>query len=104
MLDWPVSIASHHFARNPAQPRRAPGLRRLTRRESQVLQLIGEGKRSKQIGAILRIELATVEKHRSRIRTKLGIEGRMGLLRFAIANRFYQTHARFETVVLELSD
>jgi DNA-binding CsgD family transcriptional regulator len=80
---------------------RVLALHSLTPRETQVLKLIGEGKSSKEIGAAFNIRPATIEKHRCRIRTKLGIQGRTGLLRFAITNRFSAIRCP-EPLVMEL--
>ncbi len=69
---------------------RAPGGRdakaaRLTSRETEVLQLIAEGKANKQTAAELGIGLKTVEKHREHLMQKLDIHDTAGLTRYAIA-------------------
>jgi DNA-binding NarL/FixJ family response regulator len=56
----------------------------LSPRERQVLQLIAEGKTSKEIAALLHISVKTAETHRSRIVDKLGIREIAGLVRYAI--------------------
>jgi two-component system response regulator NreC len=56
----------------------------LTDREREVLQLVAEGKSSKQIGELLHISAKTVEGHRSRIMDKLDIHDLAGLVRFAV--------------------
>ena len=50
-----------------------PPLHNLTAREKQIVKLIIEGKKSKDIAACLFISLKTVNKHRSNILVKLGI-------------------------------
>ena len=57
---------------------------RLTARERQVLQLIGEGSTSREIAALLGISLKTAESHRTRLMHKLDIHGTAGLVRYAI--------------------
>jgi len=57
---------------------------RLTTREREVLQLIAEGKSTKQIGSLLGISPKTVETHRSRLMEKLEIRDTAGLVRYAI--------------------
>jgi len=57
---------------------------RLTPREREVLQLIGEGKNYQQIADILKISYKTVENHRSNIVEKLHVRERAQLVRFAI--------------------
>jgi len=57
---------------------------RLTSRERQVVQLVAEGKSTKQIAATLQIALKTVEFHRMRVMKKLDIHDVAGLVRYAI--------------------
>jgi two-component system, NarL family, response regulator NreC len=56
----------------------------LTLRERQVLQLIGEGKSSKEIGVQLGISIKTAESHRTRLMQKLDIHDVASLVRYAI--------------------
>lgn len=56
----------------------------LSARERQVLQLVGEGKSTKEIATLLFISVKTVESHRARIMQKLGIHDVAGLVRYAI--------------------
>jgi DNA-binding NarL/FixJ family response regulator len=56
----------------------------LTAREREVLQLIAEGKSTKQIGSLLGISVKTAETHRSRLMGKLEIRDTAGLVRYAI--------------------
>jgi DNA-binding NarL/FixJ family response regulator len=57
----------------------------LTSRESEVLQLIAEGKPNKQIASDLSISIKTVEKHRQQLMNKLNIHEVAGLTRYAIS-------------------
>ena len=56
----------------------------LTPRERQVLQLIAEGKTTKEVAALLGVSVKTAESHRMRIMTKLSIHETAGLVRYAI--------------------
>lgn len=56
----------------------------LTPRERQVLQLVGDGKTTKQIAQALRISVKTAEFHRGRIMKKLNIHDTANLVRYAI--------------------
>jgi DNA-binding NarL/FixJ family response regulator len=57
----------------------------LSSRETEVLQLIAEGKANKQVAAELGISVKTVEKHRQRLMEKLDIHDTAGLTRYALA-------------------
>ncbi len=65
----------------------------LTSRESEVLQLIAEGKSNKQIAAELCISIKTVEKHRQQVMNKLHIHEIAGLTRYAIAKGIIENNA-----------
>ena len=56
----------------------------LTPRQREVLQLIGEGKNTKEIADLLGVSIKTVEAHRLRLMRRLGIHDLPGLVRFAI--------------------
>ena len=56
----------------------------LTPREREVLQLIAEGKTTKEIATLLEISIKTAEAHRTKIMTKIGTHGVAGLVRYAI--------------------
>ena len=56
----------------------------LTPRERQVLQLVAEGKTSKESASLLNISTKTAETHRARIMEKLDIHEVAGLVRYAI--------------------
>jgi DNA-binding CsgD family transcriptional regulator len=57
--------------------------------ERRIMQLIGNGKSSKEIGTELSIHYRTVENHRTNICRKLSLEGEgaNALLRFALQNK-----------------
>ncbi len=59
----------------------------LSQRERQVVQLVAEGKATKEIAVLLKISAKTVEFHRSRIMAKLNIHDTAGLVRYAIRER-----------------
>ena len=58
--------------------------RELTMRQSEVLQLIAEGKSMKEVGSILQISTATVAFHKYRIMEQLHIKTSAELIRFAV--------------------
>ncbi|MGA2656423.1 MAG: response regulator transcription factor [Verrucomicrobiota bacterium] len=58
---------------------------RLSSREVEVLQLIAEGKSTKQVAAELGVSFKTADKHRQNLMNKLHIHDIAGLTRYAIA-------------------
>ena len=56
----------------------------LSGREREVLQLIAEGRTTKEMAARLIVSVKTIEAHRARIMDKLGIDSIAGLTKFAI--------------------
>ena len=55
----------------------------LSEREREVLQLVAEGKSSKEIAVVLSISPATVETHRTHLLQKLGLRNTAEVVRFA---------------------
>lgn len=64
--------------------RAAAGMERLSDREVQVLELLGSGLRTRDIGERLGISPKTVDAHRANIKDKLGIRDMNELIRFAV--------------------
>jgi two-component system, NarL family, response regulator NreC len=62
----------------------------LTPREREVLQLIAEGKTTKEIAQMLSMSAKTAESHRGRIMEKLGIHNTAGLVRYSIRHGVIQ--------------
>lgn len=58
----------------------------LSPRQREVLQLVAEGRPTKEIAAILNVSTKTVEFHRTRIMKELGLKTRPELTKYAIAN------------------
>jgi DNA-binding NarL/FixJ family response regulator len=65
----------------PASPRS-----RLTSREREIVQLLAEGKSSKEVAAVLGISVKTAETHRANIMRKLQVHSVSELVRYAIKN------------------
>ena len=57
---------------------------KLSDREKEVLQLVAEGKSTKEVAGKLYISPKTVENHRANIMKKLDIHDRMGLTKYAL--------------------
>jgi DNA-binding NarL/FixJ family response regulator len=56
----------------------------LTTRQREILQLVAEGKSSKEIALLLELSVKTVESHRGQIMERLDVHDLTGLVRFAI--------------------
>jgi DNA-binding NarL/FixJ family response regulator len=64
-------------------PQNSP-LDRLTPRQREILQLIAEGRSTKQIADTLKLSVKTIETHRSQLMARLEIYDVPGLVRYAI--------------------
>jgi two-component system response regulator NreC len=62
----------------------------LTLREREVLQLIAEGKTTKEIADMLGVSAKTAESHRARLMKKLHIHDTAGLVRYAVRRGLVQ--------------
>lgn len=62
----------------------------LTSRERQVLQLVGEGKSTKEVATLLGVSIKTAESHRTRLMQKLDIHETASLVRYAIRRGLVQ--------------
>ena len=64
--------------------KREPVADPLSPRERQVLQLVAEGKTTKEVAVVLDISVKTADSHRTRLMKKLDIHETAGLVRYAI--------------------
>jgi DNA-binding NarL/FixJ family response regulator len=62
----------------------------LTPREKEVIQLLAEGKSSKEVAAVLNLSTKTAETHRSNIMRKLGFHSIRDLVLYAVKNNIIQ--------------
>jgi DNA-binding NarL/FixJ family response regulator len=63
---------------------------RLTSREREVVQLLAEGKSSKEVATVLGISVKTAETHRANIMRKLELHSVSELVRYAIKNQIIE--------------
>jgi DNA-binding NarL/FixJ family response regulator len=71
----------------------AARLPKLSPREREVVQLVSEGKASKEVAAILNVTLATAETHRSNIMRKLKLHSIAELVLYAVRNEIVHVHS-----------
>jgi DNA-binding NarL/FixJ family response regulator len=69
---------------------KAPKLPKLTPRECEVVQLLAEGKSSKEVACALDLSTKTAETHRSNIMRKLGFHSIRDIVVYAIQNNIIQ--------------
>jgi two-component system response regulator NreC len=81
-----VSSAVMEAYRSKSENSRSP----LTLRERQVLQLIAEGKSTKDIASLLGVRVKTAESHRTRLMQKLDIHETASLVRYAVRQGIVQ--------------
>ena len=62
----------------------------LTAREHQILRLLAEGNRNRDIAGKLGISLKTAVTHRTSIMRKIGVHSIVDLVRYAVRNRFIE--------------
>jgi DNA-binding NarL/FixJ family response regulator len=67
-----------------------PTLPKLTPREREVIQLLAEGKSSKEVASLLNLSTKTAETHRSNIMRKLGFHSIRDLVVYAVKNNIIQ--------------
>lgn len=79
-----VSAIAHSAASGNGRATSDEAARPLSAREREVLQLIAEGRSSKEIAVVLGISVTTVKSHRNHIMEKLNIHDKAGLTRYAI--------------------
>ena len=74
------------YLADPGKERIFTSIELLTSREREVMKLIAEGNRNKDIAQYLSISLKTVEKHRSNLMKKLDLHSASSITSYAIKN------------------
>ncbi len=67
-----------------------PAKDRLTPREREVVQLLAEGKSSKEVAVVLNLSVKTAETHRTNVMRKLDLHSVADLVRYAVRNNLVQ--------------
>lgn len=79
-----ANINTNTLNRNPSN--RTKGV--LTKRQLEILELIGQGKTSREIADTLFIGIHTVDTHRKNMARILGLQGKGELLRYALDRKY----------------
>lgn len=77
-------------AEDPTEKKEDPTTAILTSREREVIQLLAEGKTSKEVAVALRLSVKTAETHRTNLMRKLGLHSVADLTRYAVRNGIVQ--------------
>lgn len=87
-IDWPnlFGVLAEAAGRDPTPLDEAERLATLTRRERDVLRLVGHGKTVNECAAALGVSTSTVGNHKYRLMRKLGATTSLQLLRIAVKN------------------
>ena len=81
-------VLDDHVRRGDASGDLAPTA--LTPREREVVQLVAEGKSSKEAASMLGLSVKTIEAHRSNIMKKLRVRSISDLVRYAVRNKLVE--------------
>ena len=79
-------VLSGYLNRSPRSAKSDLGLPGLTSREREVVQLLAEGKSTKEVACHLNLSVKTAETHRSNIMRKLGLHSVSELVLYAVRN------------------
>src|ERR1700676_3643416 len=80
-----------NFNEGRARPEISEPIRdRLTAREREIVQLLAEGKSSKEVASCLCISVKTAETHRANVMRKLELHSVSALVRFAVRNQIIE--------------
>ncbi len=85
-------VLSGFLNKTPSAARKIPGLSDLTSREREVVQLLAEGKSTKEVACHLNLSVKTAETHRSNIMRKLGFHSVSELVLYAVRNQIVQVN------------
>ena len=72
------------YVRRSGQPQDEDRLQRLSSREREVLQLIAEGRSTKQIASLQEVSVKTVETRRKQVMDKLDLHSVAELTKYAV--------------------
>jgi DNA-binding NarL/FixJ family response regulator len=87
-----TELILNHLHRRPGDSPDPPDTisDRLTTREREVVQLLSEGKSSREVASVLSISVKTAETHRANIMRKLEIHSVSELVRYAVRNQIIE--------------
>jgi DNA-binding NarL/FixJ family response regulator len=96
-------LSGYLNGKGPATPPE-PARDRLTPREREVVQLLAEGKTTKEVAAVLGMSVKTAETHRSNIMRKLNFHSVSQLVLYAVRNNMVQVSPSQAGAALESTE
>ena len=81
------SRVSRHLVSRLVAGQAKSSMESLTPRQREILQMVAEGKSTKQIAFVLEVSVKTVETHRAALMERLAIHDIAGLVLYAVRNR-----------------
>jgi len=81
-------LLEDYLNRDPVKEKDDPNA--LSSREREVLQLIAEGKTSRQIAELLNLSIKTIQSHRTNLMQKLNLHDRGDLIKYAIQKKIIE--------------
>jgi DNA-binding NarL/FixJ family response regulator len=88
VLELPAPPSTRRTLTQPA--RRGEGAGMLTNREQQVIALIAEGYRTREMAEMLALSHKTVERHRTNLMRKLGVRSATGVVAYALTHGYVE--------------
>jgi DNA-binding NarL/FixJ family response regulator len=85
-----AEIVLDGFRKPRSSPEGKPSAGRLTSREREIVQLLAEGKSSKEVAVSLGISVKTAETHRANVMRKLALHSVSELVRYAVKNQIIE--------------
>lgn len=85
-------VLSGYLNKTPRSAKDDLSLPNLTSREREVVQLLAEGKATKEVACLLNLSVKTAETHRSNIMRKLGLHSVSELVMYAVRNNIVQVN------------
>lgn len=79
-----AAVVAENYLDQLGESQKTDPIDRLSTREREVLQLVAEGKTSRQIAEIIHVSPKSIDTYRSRVMLKLGIDNLPALIKFAI--------------------
>jgi DNA-binding NarL/FixJ family response regulator len=84
-------VLDGYLDKNPKEsPNEGGGRSGLTRRQVEILQLLAEGKSTKEVASVLGLSIKTAETHRANIMRRLHCHSVTALVRYAIRNHIIE--------------